>query len=322
MRQRIQALGRRDFLGLLGAAAVRGADGGEKRLRGIFPIAQTPFNEGGKLDVDALAAEVRFVDRCGAHGFVWPQLASEYSTLTEAERLEGAETILAAGKGLRPALVIGVQAAEVSTAVRYARHAAKTGAGAVIALPPSNAGGEALLEYYKAIGAATELPLIMQAVGDMTVEQVVRMSKAVPTLRYVKDEAGATPLARIARLHEESDGKLGVFTGAHGVTLIDEMERGAAGSMPAASFVDLYAGAWDSWHGGKRDDALDRFAKAMLFVPEVQVYGIQALKYLLHLRGVFPSYSVRGKDARHGLDEAGKKTLKGMLTYVKPWLRA
>lgn len=315
---------RRDFLSLLGTAAVQAAASpADKPLRGIFPIAQTPFTEAGKLHLDALAAEVRFVDRCGAHGFVWPQLASEYATLTERERMDGAAMILHAGKGLRPALVIGVQAPAASTAVRYARHAAAHGADAVIALPPpEERKPDALIEYYKAIGAATPLPLFVQAVGDLSVEQVVAMSRAIPTLRYVKDEAGPSPLSRVGPLREQSADAIKVFTGGHGVTLLDEMNRGTSGSMPAASFVDLYAAAWDLWQAGKRGEAADRLSKALLFVPEVQVYGIQALKYVLHLRGVFPTYSVRGKDAKAPLDDAGKKTLREMLEFVKPWLKA
>jgi 4-hydroxy-tetrahydrodipicolinate synthase len=311
---------RRDFLALLGTAPSLAANAGEsKPLRGIFPIAQTPFTVSDQLDLEALAAEVRFVARCGAHGFVWPQLASEYATLSEAERFAGAETILRAGKGLRPALVIGVQAPEAGFAVRYARHAAENGADAIIALPPPGATRlEALLPYYRAIGAATPLPLFMQAIGDLPVDQVAALGEAVPTLRYVKDEAGASPLARIQSLRSRA---FHVFTGAHSVTLLDEMERGTAGSMPAAPVVDLYASAWDLWHSGDTAAATDCLSKALVFVPEVQAYGIQALKYLLYLRGVFPNDAVRGKDARLPLDDAGRKTLRAMLESVKPRLK-
>src|SRR5207245_2707989 len=89
-----------------------------KPLRGIFPIAQTPFTESNKLDLDALVEEVRFIDRCRTHGFVWPQMSSEWMNLTEAERLEGAEAIASTGKKLRPAIVIGVQAPATATAIR------------------------------------------------------------------------------------------------------------------------------------------------------------------------------------------------------------
>src|SRR5450759_1803408 len=111
------ALNRRHFLGLLGAGVTfAGQVSPRKPWRGIFPIAQTPFTDAGKLDLDVLAAEAGFVHRCGAHGFVWPQIASEYSALTESERLAGAEAILSAGRKLRPAIVIGVQAPDAQTA--------------------------------------------------------------------------------------------------------------------------------------------------------------------------------------------------------------
>ena len=89
---------RRSFLemlavGPLGVAAASAASATGKQLRGIFPIAQTPFTDSNKLDVDTLVEQLRFIDRGRVHGFVWPQLASEWSTLTESERLEGAEAL-------------------------------------------------------------------------------------------------------------------------------------------------------------------------------------------------------------------------------------
>src|SRR5690242_17473789 len=76
-----------------------------KKLEGVFPIGFSPFTEDNRLDVEGLAAQVQFCNRGGVHGFVWPQLASAWTTLTEAERLAGAEAILAGGKGGRTALV-------------------------------------------------------------------------------------------------------------------------------------------------------------------------------------------------------------------------
>src|SRR5208282_1748229 len=81
----------------------------DKLLRGLFPIGQTPCTPDNKLDLDCLAAEVKFCNRGGVHGFVWPQIASGWAGLTQQERMAGAETILAAGKGGKTALVIGVQ---------------------------------------------------------------------------------------------------------------------------------------------------------------------------------------------------------------------
>lgn len=313
-------LRRREFLALLGAGALAARPG--KPLRGIFPIAQTPFTAANALDLDALANEVKFVDRAGAHGFVWPQMASEYATLSERERLSGAEAITAVGRRLRPAIVIGVQAPDPQTAVRYARHAEKAGADAIISLPPAGHGNpDTVLAYYREIGKATGLPLFVQSVGDMPVEEIARMSREIPTMTFVKDEAGPSPLVRIQPLNKQSGGRLHVFTGNHGATLIDEMERGSEGSMPAAAFSDLYAQVWNAWQQGRRRQAMDLFGKTLLLITEVQAYGIQSLKYILHVRGVFPGYGVREKDARVPLDETGKQVLRQALDYLKPWMR-
>jgi dihydrodipicolinate synthase/N-acetylneuraminate lyase len=326
MRQRSDVLHRRRFLQVLSAGAVSfalPAAPGSKPLRGIFPIAQSPFTGANKLDLDCLVDQVRFLDRGHVHGCVWPQIASEWSTLSESERLAGAEALIATGKELRPAIVIGVQAPDTATAVKYAKHAAKAGADALISLPPAGADAQELVEYYKAIGGATSLPLFAQAVGDLSVDQLIGMYKAVPTLRYVKDEAGQ-PLERVGPLREKSGDELKVFTGMHGKTLIEEMIRGFSGSMPAAGFADLYASAWDLWHEGKRREAVDIFGKAAILIQEVTVYGTESLKYLLCLRGVFKTYGAReqGKAGRTHLDEGSKKVLAEIIELMRPYFRA
>ena len=324
---------RRRFLQMAGAGAFAlnaSAAPSGRPLRGIFPIAQTPFTAAGALAIPTLVKQLEFIHKGGVHGFVWPQLASEWSTLSEAERRQGAEALTGAGKKLKPAIVIGVQGPDAGTAARYAQHAAKIGADAVIALPPPGKPSEAdVLGYYKQVGAATELPLFVQAVGNMSVDLLLQMWKEVPTLRLIKDEAGE-PLMRMGRLRADSRDELQVFTGGHGRTMIDEMYRGSAGTMPASSFADLYAVAWDQWHAGKKKEALEAFSKALLFITEVQVYGIPSLKYILELRGVFPNHAVRGDGAAAGsilaqkgaLDEKGKEVLAELVKFAKPYFRA
>src|SRR5258706_193334 len=129
---------RRDFLkaAAFGFAAAK-LDASSKELRGIFPIMQTPFTNSDKLDTEVLAKEVKFLDGCGAHGVVWPQLASEWSTLEPDERMAGAEAIMTAAKGARCAVILGVQGPDLEDARRYARQAEKLGPDGIIGLPPS-----------------------------------------------------------------------------------------------------------------------------------------------------------------------------------------
>jgi 4-hydroxy-tetrahydrodipicolinate synthase len=304
---------RRDLLILAAAASVPGRSAPAKPLRGIFPIMQSPFTDSDALDLESLGREVRFLDRCGAHGAVWPQLASEWDTLTESERLEGAEAVAAAAKGLKLAILLGVQSPSVDTAVKYAKQAGRLGADAIISLPPPSN----IVEYYAEVGRATSLPLFVQAVGKMSPELLLEMTKKIPTFHYVKDEAGK-PLDRIGQLKEA---QLQVFSGNHGKTLIEEMRRGFSGSMPAAAFADLYAQTWDLWQSGKRREAMDMHARTLLVLTDMGLYGFEGLKYPLVLRGVFRTWKIRKKEETK-LTEAGMRALREALDFAKPYLRA
>jgi 4-hydroxy-tetrahydrodipicolinate synthase len=325
----MRAIHRREFLttaaaggSLLFLRKAYGAPG--RRLEGIFPIMQTPFSDSGALDVETLAHEVLFLDRIGVQGMVWPQLASEFPLLNFDERLSGAEALVRANKALdaktRPAVVIGVQASDIETAVKYARHADKLAPDAIIAIPVNGGKDDAKqMEYYTAIGEACSRPLIVQTIGPMSVDLVLRMAKQIPTLRYVKDEAGAT-LPRLTEYRKRGQLLQGVFTGKHGPTFLDDLARGAVGNMPAAGFADLYVAAWQDWNNGKRDEAMGMFAKTLLLIADAQAYGVAGQKYILQLRGVFSNTRCRGDAA--ALDDEAKEAIRRTVAYTQRWFRS
>ena len=327
-------INRRAFLQSSGAFAVSlaisrtveaTATAGSKQLSGLFPIGETPFTADNKLDLDCLAAEVTFCNRGGVSGFVWPQIASGWSTLSEQERLDGAEALLAAGKGGRTAVVIGVQAigGDMATSLRYGKHAAEHGADAIISLPPEKASDQAMLEYYKTIGAATPLPLIVQSQGDMSVDLIVEMFGQIPTVKCVKDEAG-NPLARISQIQQATGNKLAVFAGNGVRTMIDELRLGFSGYCPTTGLSDVYQAAFDLWHAGKHKEAFDMFGRILAFD---SIQGVS--QYILVARGVFKETTTHrptpGMGNRHEgkLDETQKQIIRESLSeYLKPYLRA
>jgi dihydrodipicolinate synthase/N-acetylneuraminate lyase len=292
------ARGRREFLLQIGAGAAslvlsqRGFAAGEKPLRGLFPIGQTPATPDNKLDLDCLAAE---------------------------------------GKGGKTAIVIGVQTLDDGTsgAVEYAKHAARLGADAIISLPPGKADADAMVEYYKTLGRATDLPLFVQSTGNMSVDLLVRMFQEIPTMRVVKDEAG-NPLQRVAEIRERTGGKLNVFSGNGVRTMITEMERGFAGHCPTVGMADVYQQAFDLWHSGKKREAFDMFGRVLAFdsIPN-------AASYVLIARGIFKEDTITrpmslpgsapsggGRRPAPPLDEASKREIREALsTYLKPYLR-
>jgi dihydrodipicolinate synthase/N-acetylneuraminate lyase len=296
-----------------------------KPLSGLFPIGETPFTADNRLDLECLAEEVKFCNRGRVSGFVWPQKASGWSTLSEQERLDGADAILAAGKGGKTSLVIGVQAigGDMAASLRYARHAAEHGADAIISLPPEKATGQAMLKYYKTIAAATPLPLIVQSQGDMSVDLIVEMFGQIPTMKCVKDEAG-NPLARISQIQQATGNKLAVFAGNGVRTMIDEMRLGFSGYCPFTGLSDVYQEAFDLWHAGKPKESFDMFGRILAFD---SIQGVS--QYILVARGVFKETTTHrptpgmGNPHEAKLDDTQKQVIRDSLDkYLKPYLRA
>jgi dihydrodipicolinate synthase/N-acetylneuraminate lyase len=299
--------GRRQFLASLGAGAgvfclshlPAIADPANKRLEGVFPIGFSPFSEDNKLDLEGLASQVKFCNRGGVQGFMWPQIASGWTTLSETERMDGAEAILAAGKGGSTALVIGVQAPDMASIGRYAKHAEKLGADAVISLPPSDVtDSSALLDFYKEVARSTALPLFAQSIGAMSVGLLVEMYKSIPTFRQVKDEAG-NPLTRVAEIKERTSGLLKVFSGFGVGTMITEMELGFSGHCPFTNLADIYSAAFNLFHAGKKREAFDMFGRIQALSTMMPVSTID----IMIARGVFrPSTRTRNSPPVPGVE--------------------
>lgn len=348
MNQDFAGTDRRFFLRTLGAGALglafsgTGQSAGAKPLRGVFPIGQTPFTPDDKLDLDLLQNEVKFCNRYKVHGFAWPQIASGWTSLSEKERLDGAEAILSAAKGGKAVMVIGVQTqgTVIEKSIMFAKHAEKNGADAIVSLPPEKTDDASMLDYYKTIGKATDLPLIVQSQGDMSVDLIVKMSQEIPTMKAVKDEAG-NPLVRITEIRERTKDKLAVFSGNGVRTMIDEMRLGFSGHCPTTVLSDFYAAAFDLWHANKHREAFDMFGRMSAFN---SITGATA--YLMVLRGLSkedtksratPGMGGGGGGGGRGagggggrgagraeapLDEAGKQAVRDAWNeYMKPYLR-
>jgi len=296
-----------------------------KTLRGLFPIASSPFTQDDTLDLDCLNNQVSFCNRGGVPGLIWPQIASGWSTLSTSERLAGAESMIAAGKGGKTAIVIGVQTQgnDLPGAIAYAKHAAKSGADAICSLPPEG-GDSAMMEYYKAIGNATDLPLFVQTIGDMPVDLIVQMFHAIPTMKVVKDEAG-DPLARVTEIRQKTGDKLAVFAGKGVRVMIDEMQLGFSGYCPVVGLSDVYQEAFELYEKGKPREAYDMFGRVLAFSSISH-----ADQYLMVARGIFkedtksrPTPGMGSNTAKQPpLTDKEKQAVRDALnTYLKPYLR-
>jgi dihydrodipicolinate synthase/N-acetylneuraminate lyase len=169
----------------------------------------------------------------------------------------------------------------------------------------------------------------------MSVDLVVQIFDTVPTARHLKDEAAAGngPLHRITEIRRRTNDGLKVFSGQGVRTMIAEMELGFSGHCPYVALADVYAAAFDLWHGGQKREAFDMFGRILAF----SSLGTMDPNAILVARGVFkPGVRSRSeppaaKSAGTGggaasarpalhLDEDAIRT--ALDHYLKPWLRA
>src|SRR5882724_3862323 len=297
---------RRDALGLIGAAPLAAANparaAGTKPLHGIMPIVTTPYTPSGAIDFEDLATEMKFYDRIGCLGAVWPQGSSDVTLMSKDERLHGMSVIAQACQPLKVASILGVQGATRDEMVEYARHAETLQPDAVIAMPPSAPQEqtiEAFHAYFAALAGIARRPVVLQTIvpglrDALTppVELILRLAREFPNLVYVKEES----LPLVPRMKEEvhhHDLLKGVFGASGGDGLLYEMRLGLDGEMTGqGAYGDVMVAVFDLYRQGKHAEAADAFAKWLLMRNcEEKIPGTQ--RYIFVKRGVFKSAAAR-----------------------------
>jgi 4-hydroxy-tetrahydrodipicolinate synthase len=263
-------------------------------LAGIYQILQTPFDEDGAIDWASFSKQIDYCMAAGVHGLVLPALASEFFTLSDAERRQVVEFAGDAIAGRAP-FVVGVQGLNQRSALEFARHACEQEATALMAMPPylRKAAKADLREYYRAL-AQFDRPLIIQnapaPIGTpLRPRELVDLLAAEDNILYIKEETNPI-LQHINEIIALDTGNCaGVFGGANGSYLIDELKRGACGNMPAGGMVDVQVKIYNLYRAGNIDEAERISHKLLPLLNYATVYGVSFHKYVMWRRGVLNS---------------------------------
>lgn len=288
------------------------------RWQGIFTIPVTPFDDEGELDLDSLRRQLDFCLEAGAHGIVHPVMASEWFTLTDQERLRLLPLVAGHIAGRVP-FVAGVSGVSVSAARYFAAAARDAGADAVIAMPPvlAKLPPAELLRYYEAISATAQLPVCIQnaPAAPINPDLVSRLVREVAHVHYVKEEVEPAH-HNIRRRLEVGDSKVrGVFGGAGGQNFIDELERGASGTMPAPHFTDVLRRIYDLYAAGEQAAARTLHMRLMPGLQRERLSGVPFDKEVLVRRGVIRS--ARNRGAGTALDAYDYKELDALWPHLE-----
>jgi dihydrodipicolinate synthase/N-acetylneuraminate lyase len=269
------------------------------KLRGIVPILPTIFRPDGAVDAPGFARVLRYVLRAGAHGVAFPALASEFYALSDEERLRLTEVAVHEVGGAVP--VVGTATApSPQAAVALARKVAALGVDALMVMPPYvvRDGPEATVALYAAIAEAVDLPLIVQNApaplgSGFGVPFVRQLLSRVPQVGYVKEE-NAPGGQRITQLLADPPASLvGVFGGAGGRYLMDELNRGAIGAMPASELTEVHVRIYELHRAGDVAGARALYDRTLPLLTFQTVFRMDMTKEVLRRRGLVESTHVR-----------------------------
>ena len=169
-------------------------------LVGVVGFPVTPFREDLSLDLAALRTNLRTMLRQPLAAVVAAGGTGELYSLTPAEHRDVVRTVVQEADGKVP--VIAGTGFNQSIGADLARQAAECGAAGILAFPPYYPAPEddGIVAYYRAIGAATPLGLLVYSrdwfhPGPALVERLA----AIPTLIGWKDGQGDMRRLQIIR---------------------------------------------------------------------------------------------------------------------------
>ena len=285
--------------------------------QGLIPIVPTPFTVSGELDLPSLRRVVDYLIDAGVDGIAVLGVASEVYSLTDAERHKVIETAVNQAAGRLPVLA-GSSHNSGEAAAAVARDAAGAGADGLLVMPPYFVKPTlgALAGYYRAIAAAVELPIMIQDnpawTGVTLPIETYRELSDTPSIVYAKIEVPHPP-TKIREVRLALGDRYTILGGQAGNFLLEELEAGAVGTMPAAIMPQVYARVLEDWNKGDKAGAraiFNRYHPAIRVTAQQSV-GFAMVKHLLWTLGVIASPRVR--NPLRQLSDADRRDLEAVI---------
>src|SRR5215510_14208587 len=270
---------------------------------GVYHIMATPFTDDGALDVDGLPRLVECALATGISGFTVLGIAGEAHRLTDEERRRVVEIVVKETRGRTP-VAVGVSASGTHLATAFARMASEHGADALMVAPPAGLKNlDMVAEYYRAVAAATGLPLVLQdepvtTQVTMTAPFIAQLCAEITKIQAVKLEEPPT-LPKITRLRALFGDRVAIFGGLGGVYFFEELSRGADGAMTGFPFPEALRAIREHFAAGRRDEARALFYRWLPMIRYESQPGatpgtsIGLRKEILRRRGWIASARVR-----------------------------
>lgn len=212
---------------------------------GVLSVLCTPFYDDGRVDLQSVRRHVEHSISAGVDGVVVFGLAGEIYKLSDTEREAILGAAVEAASGVP--VIAGSEHSGIEAAVDRSVRATELGASALMLYPPTfmPPTPAEIVAYYREIGAATGLPLIVQDAPSWT-----RVSLPIPLVAEIVEETPSRVSIKVEAPPTAPKIRAAAAVGAPGIGgygalhLPEEFEAGIVGCMPGCGLPKLYVELW------------------------------------------------------------------------------
>lgn len=288
---------------------------------GIWPVAPTPFNDDGSLDLEGMKRVLDCLIDQGADGICVLANFSEQFLISDDERAVLTRLSLEHVAGRVP-VIVTISHFATRIAVERAQFAKDLGADIVMMMPPYHGAllkGTAQQTYdqFAAVGEVG-IPIMVQDAPlsgvDLPVPLLVRMAQEIEMVKLFKIECPRAANKLRALIAEGGDAIEAPFDGEEAITLLADLDAGATGSMTSGMIVDQIKPVLAHYHAGRIDDATAAYGRvAMAINHENRQCGWQSCKAAMVEGGVIGS-----EYCRHPIDPLHPAIRSRLIELLKP----
>ena len=288
---------------------------------GVHFMMPTVFNDSGKIDLESMMNITKFAKDSGCAGIVLLGVMGEAHRLSEEERNLLIKEISNSSKKLSLILTIGVSAESGYLVSKYSETASNAGAEQVMVAPPimKKPNEKVLHRYYEEVNNSIDdnTKIVIQDLPDqsgvyMSPEFMVNLDKSLEKVNSIKLEDPPTP-SKISKIVKIKSRDLKIFGGLGGLFFLEELLRGASGTMTGFAFTEILVQIYNLYNSKKIDEAKKIFYKWLPLIRYENTAGISLSirKEILKRRNITKFSNLRYPTP--AMDEDDKKELDFIL---------
>jgi 4-hydroxy-tetrahydrodipicolinate synthase len=291
------------------------------KYSGIWPVAPTPFHPNGEVDYEGMKRVLDCMIAQGVDGICILANFSEQFLITDAERETLSQLSLEHVAGRVP-VIVTISHFATHIVLQRARFSKELGAAMVMMMPPYHGAllkgtPDQTFEQFAQVGEVG-IPIMIQDAPlsgvELSVSLLVRMAREIEMVKLFKIECAQAANKLRALIEHGGDAIEGPFDGEEAITLMADLQAGAAGSMTSAMIPDQIKPVIEHFLAGKVDQAATAYAHVLPAINfENRQCGFRATKVVMEEGGV-----IQSSFCRHPIPALHPQTKAGLLEILRP----